>query len=108
MGVPSIVTFEVEVVELNSKKTLRRFEKLRQSFRGKSSKVAKFPSLGLSHQGIATAYPHRNRSSILRMSPPFQFIGNTYNEGEKVTTTKKQGGSIWTEAHHNIASCVGR
>jgi hypothetical protein len=59
MGIPSIVAFEVEVVELNFKyekgQALRRLEKLRQMSRGKNSKVVKLPSIGLSYEGIAIA-----------------------------------------------------
>jgi hypothetical protein len=58
MGIPSIATFEVEAVESDFKiwrrQILRRLEKLKQLFRGKSSKVVELPSIRLSYEGIST------------------------------------------------------
>jgi hypothetical protein len=80
MEVPSIVTFEVEAVKLDSeyerKHALRRLEKLRRLPRGKNSKVAKLPSLGPSDEGISIVYLHKNRPKNLHMSQPSQFASN--------------------------------
>jgi hypothetical protein len=52
MGVPSIVTFEVEAIELDStyerRQAMRRLEKLRQLSRSKSLKVVNY--LPFDHQ----------------------------------------------------------
>jgi hypothetical protein len=80
MGIPSIVAFEVEVIEPYLKYE-RRLEKFRRPSKGKSLKVAKLPSFGLSNEGIAIAYPHKNRYSNLHMSQPSRFIGYAWNKG---------------------------
>jgi hypothetical protein len=112
MGVPSIVAFKVEAIEPNSKyerrQALRRLEKPRQPFRGRSLEVAELPSLGLSNEGITITYPHKNKSNSLHMSQPSQFVGIPGTKRGTVVTTKKQRKSMWIEAHHHGASYVGR
>ncbi len=78
--VPSIVTFEVEAVELNSKyekkHALKRLEKFRWLSKGKNSEVAKLPSLKLSNEALAITYLHKNKSNNLHMSEPSKFASN--------------------------------
>jgi hypothetical protein len=73
MGIPSIVTFEVEAIELDSKyerkQAMKRLEKFRQLSRNKSLKVAKLPSLGPSNVGITDAM-WGGRAPNNRMSLP--------------------------------------
>ncbi len=108
MGIPSIIVFEVEVVEpileYERRQALRKLKKFRWLFGGGSSKVAKLPSLGLLDEGITIAYPRRNRSNSLHMSQPSQFINIHGTKGGTNITTKKQKRSIWIEAHHHGAS----
>lgn len=72
MGVPSIATFEVEVVESDSKferrQAMRRFEKIRRPSKGRSSKVAELPSLGPSNEGIVVVYLHKDKPNNFNMS----------------------------------------
>jgi hypothetical protein len=50
---------------------MRRFEKFKRLFKGRSLEVAKLPSLGPLDVGIAIVYPYKEKPNNFHMFQPF-------------------------------------